>query len=73
MSNLSQNFRLRLKQLERNFEVSMVIFRKFELIFVDMFQNPQGEEPPRKTRTRKHRHGTHTHTVTHILMLYYIC
>ncbi|TNM89208.1 hypothetical protein fugu_005463 [Takifugu bimaculatus] len=28
MSNLSQNFRLRLKQLERNFEVSMVIFRK---------------------------------------------
>uniref|UniRef100_H2SIQ6 Retinoblastoma-like 1 (p107) n=1 Tax=Takifugu rubripes TaxID=31033 RepID=H2SIQ6_TAKRU len=55
MSNLSQNFRLRLKQLERNFEVSMVIFRKFELIFVDMFQNPQGEEPPRKSRTRKHR------------------
>lgn len=58
MSNLSQNFRLRLKQLERNFEVSMVIFRKFELIFVDMFQNPQGEEPPRKSRTRKHRHAT---------------
>uniref|UniRef100_H3CMM7 Retinoblastoma-like protein 1 n=1 Tax=Tetraodon nigroviridis TaxID=99883 RepID=H3CMM7_TETNG len=55
MSNLSQDFRLRLKQLERNFEVSMVIFRKFEHIFVDMFQNPQGEEPPRKSRTRKHR------------------
>lgn len=73
MSNLSQNFRLRLKQLERNFEVSMVIFRKFELIFVDMFQNPQGEEPPRKSRTRKHRHGmcvqVHTHTHAHILTL----
>lgn len=62
MSNLSQNFRLRLKQLERNFEVSLVIFRKFELIFVDMFQHPQVEEPPRKSRTRKHRHGTHSHT-----------
>lgn len=79
MSNLSQNFRLRLKQLERNFEVSMVIFRKFELIFVGMFQNPKGEEPPRKSRTRKPRHGTHvqvhahTHTVTHIMMSCYIC
>uniref|UniRef100_A0A3Q1HUH0 Retinoblastoma-like protein 1 n=1 Tax=Acanthochromis polyacanthus TaxID=80966 RepID=A0A3Q1HUH0_9TELE len=55
MSNLSQDFRLRMDRLERNFEVSTVIFRKFEPIFMDMFQNPQGGEPPRQPRSRKHR------------------
>uniref|UniRef100_A0A671WKG1 Retinoblastoma-like protein 1 n=1 Tax=Sparus aurata TaxID=8175 RepID=A0A671WKG1_SPAAU len=40
MSNLSQDFRQRMERLERNFEVSTVIFRKFEPIFMDMFQNP---------------------------------
>ncbi|XP_076869913.1 retinoblastoma-like protein 1 isoform X2 [Brachyhypopomus gauderio] len=54
MSNLSQDFRNRISRLERNFEVSTVIFRKFEPIFLDMFQNPQGE-PPRQPRGRKHR------------------
>lgn len=54
MSNLSQDFRNRIGLLERNFEVSTVIFRKFEPIFLDMFQNPQGE-PPRLPRSRKHR------------------
>ncbi|XP_072541051.1 retinoblastoma-like protein 1 isoform X2 [Salminus brasiliensis] len=54
MSNLSQDFRNRISHLERNFEVSTVIFRKFEPIFLDMFQNPQGE-PPRLPRGRKHR------------------
>uniref|UniRef100_A0A8C1Y4U1 Retinoblastoma-like 1 (p107) n=1 Tax=Cyprinus carpio TaxID=7962 RepID=A0A8C1Y4U1_CYPCA len=54
MSNLSQDFRSRVGRLERNFEVSTVIFRKFEPIFLDMFQNPQGE-PPRLPRSRKHR------------------
>uniref|UniRef100_A0A671WHL7 Retinoblastoma-like protein 1 n=1 Tax=Sparus aurata TaxID=8175 RepID=A0A671WHL7_SPAAU len=55
MSNLSQDFRQRMERLERNFEVSTVIFRKFEPIFMDMFQNPQGGEPPRQPRSRKHR------------------
>ncbi|XP_026205258.1 retinoblastoma-like protein 1 [Anabas testudineus] len=55
MSNLPQDFRLRMERLERNFEVSTVIFRKFEPIFMDMFQNPQGGEPPRQPRSRKHR------------------
>uniref|UniRef100_A0A8C1L6T7 Retinoblastoma-like 1 (p107) n=1 Tax=Cyprinus carpio TaxID=7962 RepID=A0A8C1L6T7_CYPCA len=54
MSNLSQDFRSRVGRLERNFEVSTVIFRKFKPIFLDMFQNPQGE-PPRLSRSRKHR------------------
>lgn len=65
MSNLSQDFRQRMERLERNFEVSTVIFRKFEPIFMDMFQNPQGGEPPRQPRSRKHRQGTHTQTHTH--------
>ncbi|KAL6458547.1 hypothetical protein MHYP_G00337770 [Metynnis hypsauchen] len=54
MSSLTQDFRNRVSRLERNFEVSTVIFRKFEPIFLDMFQNPQGE-PPRLPRGRKHR------------------
>lgn len=54
MSNLSQDFRNRINGLERNFEVSTVIFRKFVPIFLDMFQDPQGE-PPRQPRSRKHR------------------
>uniref|UniRef100_A0A8C3AFX0 Retinoblastoma-like 1 (p107) n=1 Tax=Cyclopterus lumpus TaxID=8103 RepID=A0A8C3AFX0_CYCLU len=55
MSNLPQDFRLRMERLERNFEVSTVIFRKFEPIFMDMFQNPQGGGRPRQPRSRKHR------------------
>ncbi|XP_038135588.1 retinoblastoma-like protein 1 [Cyprinodon tularosa] len=55
MSSLSQDFRLRMDRLERNFEVSTVIFRKFEPIFSDMFANPQGSEAPRQPRSRKHR------------------
>ncbi|XP_030635756.1 retinoblastoma-like protein 1 isoform X1 [Chanos chanos] len=54
MSNLSQDFRNRVGRLERNFEVSTVIFRKFEPIFMDVFQDPQSE-PPRQPRSRKHR------------------
>nr|XP_057911502.1 retinoblastoma-like protein 1 isoform X2 [Doryrhamphus excisus] len=56
MSSLPQDFRLRMEQLERNFEVSTVIFRKFEPIFMAMFQNPLGgDPPPRQPRSRKHR------------------
>ncbi|XP_048879356.1 LOW QUALITY PROTEIN: retinoblastoma-like protein 1 [Brienomyrus brachyistius] len=54
MSNLSQDFRDKVGHLERNFEVTTVIFRKFEPIFMSMFQNPQGE-PSRQPRSRKHR------------------
>ncbi|XP_077315310.1 retinoblastoma-like protein 1 isoform X1 [Lithobates pipiens] len=54
MSNLPQEFRERVERLERNFEVSTVIFKKFEPIFMDMFQN-RHEEPPRLPRSRKQR------------------
>ncbi|XP_057702474.1 retinoblastoma-like protein 1 isoform X2 [Corythoichthys intestinalis] len=57
MSNLSENFRLRVERLERNFEVSTVIFRKFEPIFAAMFRGPCEAPPPptRQPRGRKHR------------------
>ncbi|XP_055458417.1 retinoblastoma-like protein 1 isoform X2 [Psammomys obesus] len=54
MSNLPQEFRERIERLERNFEVSTVIFKKFEPIFLDIFQNPY-EELPKLPRSRKHR------------------
>ncbi|XP_073411464.1 retinoblastoma-like protein 1 isoform X1 [Dendrobates tinctorius] len=54
MSNLPQDFRERVERLERNFEVSTVIFKKFEPIFMDIFQNPH-EELPRLPRSRKQR------------------
>ncbi|KAM4622826.1 retinoblastoma-like protein 1 [Discoglossus pictus] len=54
MSNLPQEFRERVERLERNFEVSTVIFKKFEPIFMAMFQNPK-EDPPRLPRSRKQR------------------
>ncbi|KAM9682918.1 retinoblastoma-like protein 1 isoform 2-T2 [Dama dama] len=54
MSNLPQEFRERIERLERNFEVSTVIFKKFEPMFLDIFQNPY-EEPPKLPRSRKQR------------------
>lgn len=55
MSNLPQEFRERVERLERNFEVSTVIFKKFEPIFFDMFQNPY-EETFKLHRSRKQRY-----------------
>ncbi|KFO79469.1 Retinoblastoma-like 1, partial [Cuculus canorus] len=54
MSNLPQEFRERVERLERNFEVSTVIFKKFEPIFLDIFQNPY-EETSKLQRSRKQR------------------
>lgn len=54
MSNLTQEFRERVERLERNFEVSTVIFKKFTPIFLDIFKNPF-EEQPKFQRTRKQR------------------
>ncbi|NXF09140.1 RBL1 protein, partial [Smithornis capensis] len=54
MSNLPQEFRERVERLERNFEVSTVIFKKFEPIFFHIFQNPY-EETCKPQRSRKQR------------------
>lgn len=55
MSNLPQEFRERIERLERNFEVSTVIFKKFEPIFLDIFQNPYEEPSKLFPRSRKQR------------------
>uniref|UniRef100_A0A670JUP9 RB transcriptional corepressor like 1 n=1 Tax=Podarcis muralis TaxID=64176 RepID=A0A670JUP9_PODMU len=54
MSNMPQEFRERVERLERNFEVSAVIFKKFKPIFLVIFKNPD-EEQPKLQRSRKHR------------------
>ncbi|KAM6454055.1 retinoblastoma-like protein 1 isoform 2-T2 [Liasis olivaceus] len=54
MSNLCQEFRERVERLERNFEVSTVIFKKYTPIFLDIFKNPC-EEQPKFQRSRKQR------------------
>ncbi|XP_061487691.1 retinoblastoma-like protein 1 isoform X4 [Rhineura floridana] len=54
MSNLPQEFRERVERLERNFEVSTVIFKKFKPIFLVIFKNPY-EEQPKLQRSRKQR------------------
>uniref|UniRef100_A0A8C5SIU4 Retinoblastoma-like protein 1 n=1 Tax=Laticauda laticaudata TaxID=8630 RepID=A0A8C5SIU4_LATLA len=54
MSNLCQEFRERIEKLERNFEVSTVIFKKYTPIFLDIFKNPY-EEQPKFQRSRKQR------------------
>ncbi|XP_066479332.1 retinoblastoma-like protein 1 [Tiliqua scincoides] len=54
MSNLTQEFRERVERLERNFEVSTVIFKKFTPIFLDIFKNPY-EDQPKLQRSRKQR------------------
>ncbi|XP_039765992.1 LOW QUALITY PROTEIN: retinoblastoma-like protein 1 [Ornithorhynchus anatinus] len=54
MTDLPGEFRERMGRLERNFEVSTVIFRKFEPVFLDVFRSPY-EEPLRAPRSRKQR------------------
>ncbi|XP_041375450.1 retinoblastoma-like protein 1 isoform X2 [Gigantopelta aegis] len=53
MANLPQEFRDKVDKLERNFAVSTVIFKKFEPIFLDIFQNPL--ETNKQQRSRKQR------------------
>lgn len=57
MANLPPQFRERTERLERNFTVSAVIFKKYELIFQDIFKYPQ-EEQPRQQRGRKQRYAS---------------
>ncbi|XP_071443749.1 retinoblastoma-like protein 1 isoform X2 [Hetaerina americana] len=56
MSKLPPEFRGQIDRLERNFAVSMVIFKKFQPIFLAMFQDPAEEESPKPVpRSRKQR------------------
>ncbi|XP_012284354.1 retinoblastoma-like protein 1 isoform X2 [Orussus abietinus] len=54
MANMPQDFRSKIEKLERNFAVSMVIFKKYQPIFTDIFKNP-GEDVSRPPRSRRHK------------------
>ncbi|KDR11553.1 Retinoblastoma-like protein 1, partial [Zootermopsis nevadensis] len=54
MASMPSEFRSKIDRLERNFAVSMVIFKKYQPIFVDMFYNST-EDQPRQPRSRKQR------------------
>lgn len=43
MANLPQEFRVKFDKLERKFAVSMVIFKKYQEMFVDIFKEPVKE------------------------------
>lgn len=44
MTNLDQDFQKKIDRLERNFAVSMVIFKKYQPIFTDLFLDPAANE-----------------------------
>ncbi|KAK3927281.1 Retinoblastoma-like protein 1 [Frankliniella fusca] len=52
MASLPAEFREKIESLERNFAVSREIFKKFQPIFRDLFQEP-GPEPPQQSRTSR--------------------
>ncbi|CAL1274293.1 unnamed protein product [Larinioides sclopetarius] len=54
MANLPKEMRDKVDRLERSFNVSTVIFKKFEPIFCDIFKDPF-KDPPRPARSRKQR------------------
>ncbi|XP_011254212.1 retinoblastoma-like protein 1 isoform X2 [Camponotus floridanus] len=54
MANMPQDFRTKIQKLEANFSVSMVIFKKYQPIFTDIFKDPK-EDISRPPRSRRHR------------------
>ncbi|ESO96313.1 hypothetical protein LOTGIDRAFT_227069 [Lottia gigantea] len=52
MANLPQEFRNKVDRLERNFAVSTVIFKKFQPIFLDIFQDPATDSPRPRSRNK---------------------
>lgn len=54
MANMPVDFRKKIDALERVVIVSLVIFRKYHVIFTEIFQNPV-DDYPRQHRSRKQR------------------
>ncbi|XP_076278998.1 retinoblastoma-like protein 1 isoform X1 [Lasioglossum baleicum] len=54
MANMPQDFRSKIEKLEGNFSVSMVIFKKYQPIFNDVFKYP-AEDISRPPRSRRHK------------------
>jgi retinoblastoma-like protein 1 len=62
MANMPPEFRSKIDRLERNFAVSMVTFKKYQPIFVDMFRNPVDDQQ-RQSRSKKQRSVSSSWTV----------
>lgn len=54
MASLPADFRNKIDSLERNFAVSREIFKKFQPIFKDLFQET-GSELPQAPKSRKQK------------------
>lgn len=54
MCNMPQNFGARIDHLQKNFDVSSIIFQKYQPIFTDIFKNPE-DDLGKPVRTRRHR------------------
>ncbi|XP_011351658.1 retinoblastoma-like protein 1 isoform X2 [Ooceraea biroi] len=54
MANMPQDFRAKIEKLEGNFSVSMLIFKKYQPIFTDIFKDPK-EDTSRPPRSRRHK------------------
>jgi retinoblastoma-like protein 1 len=65
MANMPPDFRSKIDRLERNFAVSMVIFKKYQPIFIDMFRNPSDDQQ-RQPRSRKQRSVSISWTVVFV-------
>lgn len=55
MANLSGEMRQKIEHLERNFNVSTVIFKKYKPIFLYVFKDTTSNEPPKQAKNRKQR------------------
>ncbi|XP_046833957.1 retinoblastoma-like protein 1 isoform X2 [Vespa crabro] len=54
MANMPQDFREKIEKLEGNFSVSMVIFKKYQPIFTDIFKDPS-DDISRPSRSRRNK------------------
>lgn len=62
MINMPPELRRKIDKLEKNFAVSMVIFKKFQPIFAAMFNNTKDEQ----TKTRCSKKQKYAHSLDHL-------
>ncbi|XP_066587263.1 retinoblastoma-like protein 1 isoform X2 [Prorops nasuta] len=54
MANMPQDFRTKIEKLEGNFSVSMIIFKKYQPIFTNIFKDPI-DDVSKPSRSRRHK------------------
>lgn len=67
MINMPPELRRKIDKLEKNFAVSMVIFKKFQPIFGAMFNISKDEQ----TKTRCSKKQKYAYSFNYLLYLYY--